>query len=287
MFLVPALLVAYLLAPITDHGSAWPLLLGGAVFALVGLADDLRDLSAALRLFLQVAGSAGLVAAVSMSGVGNAIELPWLIAFCLSTFGLVAVINAVNFMDGINGITSVTAAITLGLYALLAENLLGFTTTTFALAGLAVSAIVFLPFNFPNAQAFLGDSGSYLFGATIGIGALVLVRLDVSLLTLISPLLFYSADTFTTLIRRTLKGEIPWAPHRSHVYQRLTNELDLGHARVTLFVGFLSLISVSFALWFERGSTISPLVVGSAYALLIVAYLLSPSFVSVVKTSDR
>ena len=130
-----------------------------------------------------------------------------------------AVINASNFMDGINGITGLHGIVWGLAYALL------FSTAgqaQWALASMLLTAccIGFLPWNFPRAQIFLGDSGSYLIGAMVSALAMAAV-LNGRYVAAVAPLAIYATDTLSTLLKRVKDGHSPLAPHRDHIYQQL------------------------------------------------------------------
>lgn len=199
-----------------------------------GYADDRWSLSSMGRLFAQVAAG-GLLGAV--------LGPIWLLA---GPILFVVLVNCVNFMDGINGLTAVTmlgwgATSTYLAYAegvaLLAD--LGMVTAAIALG--------FLPWNAPRAQVFLGDVGSYLFGALVATGVVVALYGGASLLATLSPLLVYLFDVGLTLVRRLLRRAPLMHAHREHVYQRLVAELPATHAQVTAYV--LALNGILVCLW--------------------------------------
>ncbi|MDR1237856.1 MAG: hypothetical protein LBK28_06425, partial [Propionibacteriaceae bacterium] len=156
--LAPALtvLIAWL-ASLQTSGPGWWTVLAALGFAALGLTEDLRHLSVRVRL----AGQFGIGL---LAGLGLATALGWPV-WVSPLLGLAAifVVNAANFMDGINGISGYQG-IVLGASAFI----IGILRQDFALAGLG--AVVFgaftgfLPWNFPKARMFLGDVGSYLLG---------------------------------------------------------------------------------------------------------------------------
>lgn len=195
-------------------------------FGALGLADDLGDLSARVRLLAQAAG--GLVAGVAIAAAGMGDGVPLLVVLPLTALWIVAFVNAFNFMDGINGISGVSSAIAAGWLGGLAhaDDDRSLAVVGFALAG---ASIGFLPWNAPRARVFLGDVGSYGIGALVaGLVLLTWLRTDNAWLAL-APVFIYLVDTAWTLVRRALRGERITEAHRSHVYQRL---LDAGLSHV-------------------------------------------------------
>lgn len=143
-----------------------------------------------------------------------------------------AAVNATNFMDGINGISGMTAA----LWGLCVVPV-GVTVSDGALVGLgaatAGSALGFLPYNLPEAQLFLGDVGSYLFGGLFAGGVLLTVADRGPVRRVLAPLSVYLVDVGITLARRAARGAPLTEAHREHVYQRLVQEQGWPHLQVT------------------------------------------------------
>lgn len=138
------------------------------------------------------------------------------------------VVNVVNFMDGINGITALTC-ITWGLHAAVSARpdvqLLGAVT--------AGSAAGFLPWNAPEAQMFLGDVGSYLYGATMAAGIILSFRGQHRFLEATkvgAALLPYAADAAQAIYRRRTAGASLTEAHREHTYQQLVDLGALNHS---------------------------------------------------------
>lgn len=201
-------------------------LLAVLLCAAVGAAEDLHGVPVLRRFVLLLLATAPLAGLVSGPGAAARVAA----GACAVCFGM-ALVNAVNFMDGINGISVAQGLVAGVTYALLASaaGLDAAATVAGATAGAFLS---FAPYNAPRARAFLGDSGSYGLGAALaGLAVLLLVR-GLPPEAVLGPLALYVADTGTTLVRRYRRGE-PWhLPHRTHVYQRLT-DVGLSHTVVS------------------------------------------------------
>lgn len=202
-------------------------------FGLIGGVEDLRGAGPLTRFCLQVVAAAAGVAVWSV-GVSPSIRSIVAIAGVLL---IVAYANAFNFMDGINGISAVQVIVAGAAYAVLSTRA---GDTAYAVAALALvgCAAGFLPWNFPRASVFLGDAGSYAFGAVLMFLAVALWQRGERPESVAAPLLLYVVDTTLTLVRRVRRGETWYLPHRSHVYQRLT-DLGWSHTQVTAFVALL------------------------------------------------
>jgi UDP-N-acetylmuramyl pentapeptide phosphotransferase/UDP-N-acetylglucosamine-1-phosphate transferase len=204
-------------------GAGVPALVLGAtaLIALVGFADDLRNIPVIPRLILQ-----GLsVGAVLAAGSDELRLIPacpfWLERAVLFLAGLWFV-NLVNFMDGLDWmsvaeVVPVTAAlVVLGALGDLAPS------TMIVAAALGGATLGFAPFNRPVAKIFLGDVGSLPIGLLLGWCLLQLAYRQDLTAALLLPL-YYLADATVTLLRRLARREKVWAAHRSHFYQRATD----------------------------------------------------------------
>lgn len=208
----------------------WLAISGAILLAVVGFADDYSTLAAAPRLAAQMAVGA-LVGATAGGGW-------WILAgvICISV-----AVNVVNFMDGINGITGLNMAAWGGVsmavgYAQQEPSLFVIGAVT------AGSSTAFLPWNLPVARMFLGDAGSYLLGALVGIGIIIGAHGTSSVLVLLGPMSIYLADTGTALLRRAIRREHLMSAHRQHVYQRLVSEAGMSHGAVAVVTVVLALI---------------------------------------------
>lgn len=235
---IAAGLLAAAAVAIGSGAVAAGLALGLAVlfFGTLGLADDLRGMPALTRLGLQVAGAAGVGAALVLR-----LSLPpyaLAVAAIAVACWLVGFVNAFNFMDGVNGISGAHALIGGVVFAYLAAG----RGDQFGIAAgfaLALGAAAFLPWNVVRAQVFLGDVGSYSIGAALAVLAVRLLALGVPVEAVAAPVALYLADVAWTLQRRMRAGE-PWLePHRTHVYQRWC-DAGWSHAEVTILTSALT-----------------------------------------------
>lgn len=252
-------------------GRAVPWVAAGAAIALalVGFADDRFDLAPPLRLGAQVA--AGALMGVAAGG-------GWVVA--AGAVIAPVVVNVVNFMDGINGITSLSAGVW-GATAWIGGMVAGVEAVWVIGAATAGAAIGFLPWNAPSARLFLGDVGSYLFGGLIAAGLVVGLATDASAVVVLgAPLALYLADTGTVLIRRARRGDPLMVAHREHAYQRLTRDLQLPHVVVSLLVAGLA--GLATTAWALMPATVAGLIT----LLLCSAYLVSPSVLTGQKAND-
>ncbi len=230
--------------------QAWAVVLGASLVCLVGVVDDIWDLDWLVKLVGQVL-AAGLMAWQGVQLISVPIGGLTIGSSRLSLFVTVLVIvvamNAVNFVDGLDGLAAGVIAIggtAFFIYTyLLTQN--SSPQSYASLASLVIAALVgvcvgFLPYNFHQARIFMGDSGSMLIGLTMAAAAIVVTgkidpeRLSGSqtlpaylpmilpLAVLMLPLL----DMTMAVIRRMAQGKSPFHPDRRHLHHRL---LALGH----------------------------------------------------------
>lgn len=255
-------LVACLVAEALRHGDASRALPALAVLAAcgVGYADDRRAMKWPPKLALLLAAAALALPVATV----RTVEVPYAgtvdlgpLAVPLSLFWFCGFANAFNFMDGINGIAGLTALVSGAAFSIAGWSA-GDERTAFLGAVTAGAAAGFLPWNFPRARIFMGDSGSLPLGmllATIAAQASAPAppgRATATLefpacVLLLGPYLF---DVTFTLVRRAREGKPLGQAHKEHLYQRLERGLG-GHAPSAL--AFASLAAATSALALTYG----------------------------------
>ncbi|WP_096906869.1 glycosyl transferase [Dietzia sp. WMMA184] len=221
-----------------------------ATFALagLGLADDKVGLRPLPRLVAQIA--VGVAYGAVTAGLRGAL---------VGGSVLPATVNATNFMDGINGITAstvVTWALNHGFQLPSSPVRRAGGASPAPIAG---AALGFLPFNAPSARLFLGDSGSYLFGAAMGATLIAdLTEPDspgaARVAAAHAPLLVYFADTGFTIVWRAMRGASLTEAHREHIYQRLQASGPYPHWVVSAFIAGLNAVLAGLMHAFSRSS---------------------------------
>jgi UDP-N-acetylmuramyl pentapeptide phosphotransferase/UDP-N-acetylglucosamine-1-phosphate transferase len=222
--MIATLLVAgAVIASVGSIGATFPGVVFGATafIALVGAADDLKTIPVIPRLILQGLSVGAVLYAVS----GELRIIPacplWIERAVLFLAGLWFV-NLVNFMDGIDWMTVAEVVPVTGALVLLGALGDLKPSTMIVAAALAGATIGFAPFNRPVAKIFLGDVGSLPIGLLLGWCLLELISRQQLTAAVLLPL-YYLADASVTLLRRLAKREAVWAAHRSHFYQRATD----------------------------------------------------------------
>lgn len=251
------------------------------VIAAVGVLDDLYDISWVLKLGGQVVGAV----VMSLMGVswyllylpvgdGTTLVLDELQSTVITAVITVAVINAMNFVDGLDGLAAGLGAIaggTILVYSLTILHDQGGTVSAYPPA--MISAVLvgvcvgFLPHNFAPARIFMGDSGSMLIGLLLSAACVSTSgRINMSLFgpadafALLSPLFVVAAalfipmlDLLLTVVRRVSAGKSPFAPDKQHLHHRL---LRIGHGqRQVVLILYMWVAVVAFG---AVGSTVLP-----------------------------
>ncbi|HEY4172584.1 MAG TPA: MraY family glycosyltransferase [Rhodopila sp.] len=207
--------------------------------AVVAFLDDLFDWPFVVKLGAQVLAA---LVAVSSGLYVTAFHFPYIeplpvawVGIAATLFWLLFTTNAMNFIDGLNGLASGVALIASLFIVFIAEQHGGW--FGYAAAGLLATGLAgFLPFNFPKARIFMGDVGSQFVGFMLAVLAVVASRFDdVPLSFLLMPMLLSGVlfDVAFTLVRRALQGEPVTQPHRGHLYQ-VAQRSGLSPVTVTL-----------------------------------------------------
>lgn len=242
---------------------------GLTLMMIVSFMDDIFTLSNKVRLLIH------FCSVLLMAYQLELFDMPFYYLL-LGFIVVVGVINAYNFMDGINGITA-CYSLAVGTLMMIVNNQLNFVAQdllVFSLSGV----IVFAFFNFrTNAKCFAGDVGSVTI-AYILLFALGLLILKTGNLIYILFLVVYGVDTIWTIIRRILRKENIFEAHRSHLYQFLGNEVGMDKLLISFLYGVIQFIIGYMVIYFSGQSLQIQLIFSS---ILIVTLSL---FYLVLKT---
>jgi len=254
-FLV-ALLAGLALAGHEPDSRVRGLILGGLVVLATGLLDDRFGLNAWAKLSGQITAAAIAIAHgfhfpyFTHPFTQEVVDLPAWLLYGLTGLWIIGITNAMNLLDGLDGLaTGVGAiiAVTLAVIAWQGGQSFGL-FTGIALFG---ALLGFLPHNFAPARIFLGDTGALFVGFTLSLLALECYR-RVSLITFIVPLLALAVpilDTLMSILRRILRRRHIFKADRQHMHHRLLEREGSPRAAVVQFYLLTSafcLIAVSF-----------------------------------------
>ena len=221
---------------LTNHFEYPWFMLALSLITFISFIDDIRSTSHGLRLVFHFTVMA------LMFYQWGLFSLPWwtlLVALIVCT----GIINAYNFMDGINGITGGYSLVILVSLAYVNAEVISFTEQSFIYT-MICSVLVFDFFNFrKRAKCFAGDVGSVsiAFVVLFLIGSLILQTKDFSWLVMLTV---YGVDSVLTIIHRLLLHENIGLPHRKHLYQIMVNELRIPHVVVSLVYMIVQIVII-------------------------------------------
>jgi UDP-N-acetylmuramyl pentapeptide phosphotransferase/UDP-N-acetylglucosamine-1-phosphate transferase len=215
------LIVAAAWATFANVAIPPPLVVATIVIALVGFADDILSLPVLVRLVLQAA-CVGAIVFTAPETARIVPAVPLALEHGLILLAGIWFVNLVNFMDGLDLMT--VAEVVPVTAALLLLGWLGELSWPAALIATALCGAMlgFAPFNKPVAKVFLGDVGSLPIGLLLGWCLLELAWHGQPAAALLLPA-YYLVDATITLFRRIARREQFWSAHRSHFYQRATD----------------------------------------------------------------
>jgi UDP-GlcNAc:undecaprenyl-phosphate/decaprenyl-phosphate GlcNAc-1-phosphate transferase len=257
------------------------IILGGTILALVGFIDDQFSLPPLFRLLVQMMAAGLLV----VNGIH--IDIAWLpdpLNIALTIFWVVGITNAVNLMDGIDGLVGglgfIAAAILLSISAHYASR----GAAVLILAALAGGCLGFLRHNFNPSRIILGDAGAYFIGYTLSAVAILGAAKTATLASVVAPLFFLAIpiiDTTQVVIRRLLRGTSITTPGKDHLHHLLLKS-GLSQRRTVLVLWGI-ILTLNIIGMIIQGIPIMAVIVT---ALVIVALLASVVLQRVQETKN-
>ncbi|AHJ31239.1 MraY family glycosyltransferase [Nodularia spumigena CS-584] len=276
---IAAMVLATLLRPIALQNvlaQVLTILLGGSILVLVGFIDDQFGLPPSVRLWAQIVTALLLYANGISIEVGFSTPIDSLLSMSVTVLWVVGITNAINLMDGMDGLAGgvsfITAMSLLGVAAQFPNR----AAAILVLAALGGGALGFLRHNFHPSRIIMGDAGAYFFGYVLAATS-ILGNLQESTIFALGPtvlfLLLPVLDTTQVFVRRLLAGKNPLStPGKDHLHHRL---LALGFSQpraaftlwsITLVfnllamriqgVNFMVIISTAISIIFLLGFTV-------------------------------
>lgn len=250
-----------IIQPVSSHHLA--IVAGAWLIILLGFFDDMYDLSPKVKFLAQ------LVAAMLVVFWGGLqvefINLPFggqvqfgLLSSLITIFWIVGITNAMNLIDGLDGLAAGVSSIalfTIGGMGLIMGDVY---VSTMALI-LFFSTVGFLPYNFFPAKIFMGDTGALFLGYMISVLALLGFK-NVTIISFIIPIFILAvpiSDTLIAMVRRYINKQPISSPDSSHLHHRLVKS-GLTHRQTVLFIytlsGMFSLAAILFSMTTIWGS---------------------------------
>ncbi|KQV05238.1 MraY family glycosyltransferase [Leifsonia sp. Root112D2] len=261
-----------------DPSPVFAILGAALLIVVIGVADDIWDLDWVTKLAGQFV-AAGLVAWLGVQiyslpiGGQRTVGSSWM-SLAMTVFAIVFVMNAINFIDGLDGLVAGVSLIANGVFLVYTYLLNRETSPSnyFSLASVIAAILVgacagFLPLNWHPAKLFMGDAGAYLIGLLMATSAIsvtgnidpsafsevgrsqlvpAFIPIILPLAVLIVPILDFALAVF----RRLRAGKSPFSADRKHLHHRL---VDMGHTRlhaVLIFYGWTAVLSIGCLLFF-------------------------------------
>ena len=276
-----------------------------SLFVLIatGVYDDIVSLRASLRLLIQIilafwVASQG-IRINSLYGFLGIHDLPIVFQYGLTVFVIVAITNAFNLIDGIDGLAGGLGFINMsvmGVLFLLQEQRMHY-VICFGMAG---ALLAFLFFNFRKAKIFMGDTGSLVLGfLTAYLCLKTLQTPDSSALTLTGPqrltvviglVIVPAYDMMRVAIQRILKRRSPFSADKTHIHHLLTRT-GMNHVRASLSLYFVHVIILLFTFWLSAHYYWQGIFAALTIVVLAIEYpsllQLRDFFGSITRTVDK
>ncbi len=218
----------------------WKLLIPVALAFLSGILEDFNNsLSPKIRLLLQLIAALAAIwltdAVVTYIGLG--IVLPYFIGILFSAFAIVGVMNAINIIDGFNGLAAGIVLLILISFSLTAIKV-DETDILQLNAIVGAATIGFLLLNFPKGKIFLGDSGAYLLGFLIALSGIFLAGNyeSVSPWYILCTLIYPVWEVIFSIIRKRRQGKSPFEPDRYHLHMLINRNITKNNPLTAVFI---------------------------------------------------
>jgi UDP-GlcNAc:undecaprenyl-phosphate/decaprenyl-phosphate GlcNAc-1-phosphate transferase len=253
------------------------LFLGGIAAAAFGVIDDALDLRARWQFLGQLALAVfaivlGITVDFITSPFGR-ISFDGIVAIAFTILWIAGMINAINFIDGLDGLSSgigFIAALTLGLISLTPQVAGGQPFISLLCFVLAGALLGFLRWNFHPASIFVGTSGVMFLGYTLAVLSILgTAKVAVALLILGVPII----DAFWIIVRRLAEGRSPFSPDRGHLHHRLL-DIGLSHRQTVLLI-YAICVGLGLLAMLLSGSTQLYAFVGAFAVLGFVVFILA------------
>ncbi len=241
------------------------LLTGGTLIVLLGALDDKFQLSAKLKLLAQIGAACvvvfGFDVQIDLVNIpfGSAMQslADW-IGIPLTIFWIVGVTNAINLIDGLDGLAAGVSGIAISSILVMAA-LMGQGTVVMISAILLGAIIGFLFFNFHPAKIFMGDTGSLFLGFALAMLSMLGFK-QITVVSFVTPLLLIGvplSDTFFAIIRRWVQKKPIFEPDKGHLHHCL-QQLGFSHRKTVLIIygiaGFFGACAVVQSVISKSGS---------------------------------
>ncbi len=270
-----AIYIAFMIGCVASMEITWDIfgiLLGGTLIVALGVADDVYQLPAKVKLLGQIAAACVLVIFdIRIEWVNNPLGGYFyldMLSIPFTIFWVISFTNVVNLIDGLDGLAAGVSAIA-SLTVILVSVQMGYFHVAILTAALAGSIIGFIRYNFNPATIFMGDTGSMFIGymlAAISVYGAVKTAATIALIVPAIALGLPILDTAFAIMRRYVNGRPIFQPDKGHLHHRLL-ATGMSHKETVLFMyGITAVLCIGAVLWAEMDGF---------YAALIIAVIMT------------
>ncbi len=235
-------------------GQNLGLIMAILMIGAIGAIDDRRNVSFKIRFLVQMAATASIMyfGGTVLYSFGNLIGLgaidTGILAWPITLFCVIGVINAVNMTDGLDGLAGGISLVAFSAFGMLAwlNNQSELTFISIAFIG-ALAA--FLRFNWHPSKLFMGDTGSMSLGFVLAFFAIEVTQKTGSIVSPAAALLVLAlpvTDTITVMAKRVLKGHSPFHPDKTHLHH-VIKAMGFNHHKVVIVIISATVVSSSIA----------------------------------------
>lgn len=270
------------------------ILIGSFIIFLIGVFDDINPIKAKYKFLIQIIAAMivvlyGQIYFTEITFLGLKIEFNIYISYFLSIFFIVAISNAINLIDGMDGLASGISSIYFGTIAIIAFilNRIGNLDVILSLIMLG-STLGFLFWNFPPAKIFMGDSGSLFLGFMIAVIALLGLKV-VTLTSLVIPITILAIPIFDTVLaifRRLLKGENIGSPDKEHFHHQLL-KMKFSTSTSLIVIYSINIIFSAISIFYVIGDKIEAIVLYLLILLILLFVILKTDILYVHKKKKK
>lgn len=257
------------------------ILIGAFIIFMLGIFDDIKPIRAKYKFIVQIIAALivviyGQIYFTEISFLGLKINFSLPVSYFLSTFFIVAISNAINLIDGMDGLASGISSIYFGTIAIIAIvlNRLGGLDIILSLIMLGAT-LGFLFWNFPPAKIFMGDSGSLFLGFMISVIALLGFKVT-TITSLVIPIIILAIpifDTVLAILRRLLKGESIGSPDKEHFHHQLL-KMKFGTKTSLIIIYSINIMFSAISIFYVIGDNKAAMVLYLLLMLLLLFVIL-------------
>ncbi len=270
-----AIYIAFMIGCVASMEITWDIfgiLLGGTLIVALGVADDVYQLPAKVKLLGQIAAACVLVIFdIRIEWINNPLGGYFyldMLSIPFTIFWVISFTNVVNLIDGLDGLAAGVSAIA-SLTVILVAVQMGYFHVAILTAALAGAIIGFIRYNFNPATIFMGDTGSMFIGymlAAISVYGAVKTAATIALIVPAIALGLPILDTAFAIMRRYVNGRPIFQPDKGHLHHRLL-ATGMSHKETVLFMyGITAVLCIGAVLWAEMDGF---------YAALIIAVIMT------------